>query len=157
MPRITLTLDVGPDGARDLLISAGNLRMSQERVSEETAERWLEKPDGSPDLVKCLRVLLADRGVDVLTAFEHEAPSSPVPVVVDRKAEGNDEPHSFVNYYECDHEGTSKAGEPAAAWEDAWSCACDDRCPCCNKSVSPHCSEGPEPDPDDRIASGPSI
>ncbi len=38
----------------------------------------------------------------------------------------------FRNFYRCD------CGEE---WKDEWSCTCDDRCPACNTSCSPHDSE----------------
>jgi len=38
----------------------------------------------------------------------------------------------FVNHYvcECGHE-----------WEDEWDCACNDRCPACNKEIEPYISD----------------
>lgn len=39
----------------------------------------------------------------------------------------------FLNHYEC-----SECGN---AWEDEWSCACDDRCAVCNASIEPHQSD----------------
>lgn len=38
----------------------------------------------------------------------------------------------YINYYRCE------CGEE---WTDEWSCACDDRCPTCNTSISPYASE----------------
>lgn len=39
------------------------------------------------------------------------------------------EDHRMTNYYEC---------ECGKAWEDVWSCACDDDCPSCGANISPH-------------------
>lgn len=41
----------------------------------------------------------------------------------------NNETHIFQNSYKCD------CGEE---WEDNWSCACNDRCPSCNKEIEPY-------------------
>jgi len=46
--------------------------------------------------------------------------------IENRKVEG------FINHYECDCGNT---------WSVEWSCTCDDECPSCGKSVSPHQSE----------------
>jgi hypothetical protein len=42
----------------------------------------------------------------------------------------DDEPCRIVNHYECQacHE----------TWTDQWSCACNDRCPSCNREIEPH-------------------
>jgi hypothetical protein len=43
-----------------------------------------------------------------------------------------DEPRcqpAFINHYECDGCG--------AAWNDTWSCACDDECARCHSDISP--------------------
>jgi hypothetical protein len=39
----------------------------------------------------------------------------------------------YLNHYECDR--------CRCTWEDEWDCMCDDRCPVCNWSVSPHQSD----------------
>jgi len=44
------------------------------------------------------------------------------------KVDGDGELCNFVNHYECTC-GTE--------WIDRWSCACDDECPNCGKSISP--------------------
>lgn len=43
----------------------------------------------------------------------------------------------FINYYFCEscNEG----------WEDVWTCACNDRCPSCNKEIEPEKSEPLKP------------
>jgi len=51
------------------------------------------------------------------------------------KVDSDGELCNFVNHYECDC-GTS--------WIDRWSCACDDECPNCGRSISP--SESHEAD-----------
>lgn len=38
----------------------------------------------------------------------------------------------YRNHYSC------VCGEQ---WEDEWDCTCDDRCPKCDTSISPHMSE----------------
>lgn len=38
----------------------------------------------------------------------------------------------FVNCYEC------PCGE---TWNDVWDCACNDKCPKCNKEIEPYKSE----------------
>lgn len=38
------------------------------------------------------------------------------------------EPHRFRMFYS--HCGTE--------WEDTWSCACNDRCPVCNREIEPY-------------------
>lgn len=38
----------------------------------------------------------------------------------------------YTNYYRC------PCGEE---WDDEWSCACNDRCPACNKEVTPYISD----------------
>ena len=38
----------------------------------------------------------------------------------------------FINHYRCD------CGEE---WSDEWSCACDDDCPSCGTTCSPHESD----------------
>ncbi len=46
----------------------------------------------------------------------------------------------FLNHYTCVLCGTS--------WEDQWNCQCDDDCPRCGTTMTPHKSEvvaGPEP------------
>jgi hypothetical protein len=35
---------------------------------------------------------------------------------------------AFKNFYEC---------PCGVSWEDKWSCACNDRCPSCNKEIEP--------------------
>lgn len=35
----------------------------------------------------------------------------------------------FLNHYEC---------PCGCAWTDDWSCACNDRCPECNREIEPH-------------------
>lgn len=40
---------------------------------------------------------------------------------------------SFTNHYRCPHDGTT--------WQDVWSCACNDKCPTCNKEIEPFESE----------------
>lgn len=45
----------------------------------------------------------------------------------------DDEESWFHNYYRCDD-----CGE---AWEDEWSCVCNDRCGTCNKEIEPYKSE----------------
>lgn len=42
----------------------------------------------------------------------------------------------YRNFYVC------PCGE---TWEDVWSCACNDRCPACNKEIEPSESEEVEP------------
>lgn len=39
----------------------------------------------------------------------------------------------FLNHYQCDR--------CAAAWEDDWSCMCDDDCPECGLTMSPEDSD----------------
>jgi len=43
-----------------------------------------------------------------------------------------DEENTMTNHYQCvcGHE-----------WTDRWSCACDDDCPICGRTISPHLSE----------------
>jgi hypothetical protein len=43
----------------------------------------------------------------------------------------------FLNHYKCQYDG--------AEWTDEWSCACNDRCPTCNKEIEPY--ESNEIDP----------
>jgi len=43
------------------------------------------------------------------------------------------EPEKFRNYYRCPNDGTE--------WDDAWSCACNDKCPACNAEIEPYDSE----------------
>ncbi len=48
----------------------------------------------------------------------------------------NDEPccqPAFINHYECE-----SCGE---AWQDEWSCGCDDECPSCHADIGPSASE----------------
>ena len=47
--------------------------------------------------------------------------------------EDHDETIRFVNHYRCPDDGTE--------WTDRWSCACNDRCPTCNKEIEPYESE----------------
>ena len=35
----------------------------------------------------------------------------------------------LLNFYEC---------ECGAHWRDEWDCACDDKCPVCNRAVEPY-------------------
>ena len=42
----------------------------------------------------------------------------------------------FDNHYTC------VCGEE---WTDVWHCACNDKCPSCNKEIEPHTSEEIEP------------
>jgi len=39
----------------------------------------------------------------------------------------------FVNYYLCKNCDVK--------WHDTWTCACDDKCPACGYSISPHHTE----------------
>ncbi len=39
----------------------------------------------------------------------------------------------FVNHYKCPYDGTE--------WSDEWSCACNDKCPTCNKEIEPYESD----------------
>ena len=39
----------------------------------------------------------------------------------------------FLNQYRCPDDGTE--------WSDEWSCACNDRCPTCDKEIEPYESE----------------
>jgi hypothetical protein len=41
----------------------------------------------------------------------------------------SEEEPRFLNRYVCPGDG--------AAWEDQWSCTCNDRCPVCNKEIEP--------------------
>jgi hypothetical protein len=34
----------------------------------------------------------------------------------------------FTNYYFYRHEDSLESGQPPVAWEDQWSCQCNDRC-----------------------------
>jgi hypothetical protein len=43
----------------------------------------------------------------------------------------------FLNHYECPFDGTE--------WSDEWSCACNDKCPTCNKEIEPYESEEIDP------------
>jgi hypothetical protein len=45
----------------------------------------------------------------------------------------------FTNHYRC---------VCGTEWEDTWDCACNDRCPSCNKEIEPHHSDG-GPDSDE--------
>ena len=36
----------------------------------------------------------------------------------------------FINHYSCEDCGID--------WEDAWSCACNDRCPDCDSEIEPY-------------------
>jgi transcription initiation factor IIE alpha subunit len=45
----------------------------------------------------------------------------------------HDEPLRFRNFYTCPDDGTR--------WHDEWSCQCNDRCPTCNKEITPSYSE----------------
>jgi hypothetical protein len=40
---------------------------------------------------------------------------------------------AYVNYYRCSKDSTE--------WADAWSCACNDKCPICNAEVEPFRSD----------------
>lgn len=42
----------------------------------------------------------------------------------------------FRNFYQC--------GRCGYAWEDEWSCTCNDRCPTCGRETAPHKSEDME-------------
>ena len=44
-----------------------------------------------------------------------------------------DEEIRFINHYQCPYDGTE--------WTDRWSCACNDKCPACNKEIEPYESE----------------
>src|SRR6266705_3598947 len=44
-----------------------------------------------------------------------------------------DEGIRFINHYQCPDDGTE--------WTDRWSCACNDKCPTCNKEIEPYESE----------------
>src|ERR1700731_3205716 len=54
-------------------------------------------------------------------------------------AEGNDsdedqaEEIRFMNHYQCPDDGTERT--------DRWSCACNDKCPTCNKEIEPYESD----------------
>lgn len=37
---------------------------------------------------------------------------------------------SFTNYYLCE--------SCDLEWNDTWSCACNDKCPLCNKEIEPY-------------------
>lgn len=42
---------------------------------------------------------------------------------------------------ECDdptHENSYVCPKDGTVWVDYWTCACDDKCPVCGTSVSPH-------------------
>lgn len=41
-------------------------------------------------------------------------------------------PLRFLNHYRC---------QCGCAWSDSWSSTCDDRCPECNRSISPYFSD----------------
>jgi hypothetical protein len=43
----------------------------------------------------------------------------------------------FINHYRCPDDGTE--------WTDRWSCACNDKCPTCNKEIEPYESEEIDP------------
>ncbi len=40
---------------------------------------------------------------------------------------------TYLNHYHCE--------ACDVAWQDEWSCACNDRCPACNAEIEPHQSE----------------
>lgn len=42
-------------------------------------------------------------------------------------------PCRFINHYTC-----ADCGEE---WQDQWSCGCDDDCPACGTTMTPHTSE----------------
>jgi len=45
----------------------------------------------------------------------------------------------YTNYYRCEH--------CDVAWQDEWSCACDDECPECHKALTPYRSRLAVTDP----------
>jgi hypothetical protein len=49
------------------------------------------------------------------------------------KAVAADEEIRFINHYQCPDDGTE--------WTDRWSCACNDKCPTCNKEIEPYESQ----------------
>ncbi len=55
----------------------------------------------------------------------------------EKQVEGSDEDQAeevrFINHYRCPDDETE--------WTDQWSCACNDRCPTCNKEIEPYESE----------------
>lgn len=55
---------------------------------------------------------------------------------LDKDSAGN--PCVWLNEYRCD----GGVDEPTHddEWDDRWSCQCDDQCPTCGRSVSPHTS-----------------
>lgn len=72
-------------------------------------------------------------------AEEHDVPNPTRPSPKEFRVEASDLPTDsegnpciFTNHYKCtcDHE-----------WQDQWSCPCDDRCPECDTSISPHRSD----------------
>jgi len=48
-----------------------------------------------------------------------------------------DEEIRFINHYRCPDDGTE--------WTDRWSCACNDKCPTCNKEIEPYKSQEIDP------------
>lgn len=59
------------------------------------------------------------------------APTKPGRAIPDFEAE--EAPTWFRNSYHCE-----SCNED---WEDEWDCACNDKCPTCNKEIEPYESE----------------
>lgn len=54
-------------------------------------------------------------------------------LIIKYKTEDIPEENTMINYYECNDCNES--------WEDTHSCACNDKCPSCNKEIEPFTSE----------------
>jgi hypothetical protein len=135
---------IGPDGR---LVELGELPACHDdqifHANCETARRY----NASESLVTALQgLLLAASGMsgvpftqEFTDALERgrqackDATGARPLSLVETAEVPDDEERLFINHYRCD--------ECDESWTDTWSATCDDRCPACNRAISPHHSD----------------
>lgn len=65
--------------------------------------------------------------------FSSEDIDSKLHITYKTEAISDEDENTMINYYECNDCNQS--------WEDTHSCACNDKCPSCNKEIEPFTSE----------------
>ena len=133
---------------RDEVTIARLLFVEVEANTEDQAKGMVQ--DNADDLVAAFNDSVEESDINVV-AWEAELSSLPSTIsklvnwddaksvihplafVWDGDTDTDDQPCNYLNHYECD--------DCSQAWEDRWSCACDDECPECGGSVGPSYSD----------------
>lgn len=109
----------------------------------EAMELFLDSDDRDHDYI-----LFEEKNVDVdLASLFPDTTRADLNAFGDCNRDSSDNPSVWLNRYSCDHAGQPEEQfQDEDHWDDRHSCQCDDTCPTCGRSVSPHtsiyCAEG---------------